>query len=44
MTTTENIYVTTPKGDQLAIAFNPADTLEDLKAKIEGADGTPVAE
>ena len=44
MTTNENIYIVTPKGDTLAIAFNPADTVEDLKAKIEGADGTPVAD
>ena len=44
MTTNENIYIVTPKGDTLAIAFNPADTVDDLKAKVEGADGTPVAD
>ena len=44
MSTSEHVYVLTPKGDQLAIAFDPADTLENLKAKIEAADGTPAAE
>ena len=41
MNTSDNIFVVTPKGVQLTIAFDPADTLEQLKAKIEAADGTP---
>ena len=41
MNTSGNIYIVTPKGDQLTIAFDPTDTLADLKAKITAADGTP---
>ena len=44
MTTSENIFVLTPEGDQFTVAFDPADTLVDLKAKIEAANGTPAAD
>ena len=44
MTTNENIFVVTPQGEQLAIEFDAADTIENLKAKIEAAQGTPAAD
>ena len=44
MNNSDIIYIVTPKGDQLAVAFDPADTLENLKAKIEAADGTPASD
>ena len=44
MNTTENIYIVTPKGDQLTIAFDPTDTIEQLSAKVEAADGTPACD
>ena len=44
MTSTENIYVVTPQGEQLAIEFDAADTIENLKAKIEAAQGTPAVD
>ena len=44
MTTNENIFVVTPQGEQLAIEFDAADTIENFKAKIEAAQGTPAAD
>ena len=44
MTTNENIFVVTPQGEQLAIEFDAADTIENLKAKIEAAQGTPAVD
>ena len=44
VTTSEKIFILTPKGDQFAVAFDPADTLVDLKAKIEAECGTPAVD
>ena len=38
------IFVVTVKGEQLAIDFDPNDTVEVLKAKVEAAEGTPATE
>ena len=41
---TNKIYVLSFTGEELAIEFDPNDTVEELKAKIEAAEGTPVTD